>query len=241
MDEVDGMSAGDRGGVADLLQTIHKSKVPIIAICNDKYSQKLRSLRNHTLELDYRLDSISCACLGFCASASISTIAIAWRRKPTAQQISKRMLDVARQEGLSVNEATMQALVEGANGDLRLILGQLQMVRLRAASLTYDDVRGGAHGTSKDFEMSPFEAARQLLSPEGSRLSIGDQVELVFQDMDLVPLLVQENYLNHRPNLARNDAMRMQVWARLGVAASEVKLLTSFCNPACASNTPFKL
>ena len=27
MDEVDGMSAGDRGGVADLIKTVHKSKV----------------------------------------------------------------------------------------------------------------------------------------------------------------------------------------------------------------------
>ena len=100
MDEVDGMSAGDRGGVADLIQvggkqwgaevlrmwrlagaarhtivvsrrplprlvthctlhtahtqTIHKTKVPIICICNDKYNMKLKSLRNHTLELDYR-------------------------------------------------------------------------------------------------------------------------------------------------------------------------------------------
>lgn len=35
-------------------QTIHKTRVPIIAICNDKYSTKLKSLRNHTLELDYR-------------------------------------------------------------------------------------------------------------------------------------------------------------------------------------------
>jgi replication factor C subunit 1 len=54
MDEVDGMSAGDRGGVADLIITIAKSKIPIIAICNDKYNQKLKSLRNHCLELEYR-------------------------------------------------------------------------------------------------------------------------------------------------------------------------------------------
>lgn len=57
MDEVDGMSGGDRGGVNDLIQSIHRSRVPIICICNDKYNQKLRSLRNHTLELDYRFDS----------------------------------------------------------------------------------------------------------------------------------------------------------------------------------------
>ena len=54
MDEVDGMSAGDRGGVADLIQTLKGAKLPIICICNDKYNQKLKSLRNHCLELDYR-------------------------------------------------------------------------------------------------------------------------------------------------------------------------------------------
>jgi replication factor C subunit 1 len=40
-------AAGDRGGVADLINTIKMSKIPIICICNDKYVQKLRSLRNH--------------------------------------------------------------------------------------------------------------------------------------------------------------------------------------------------
>ena len=54
MDEVDGMSGGDRGGVQDLIESIKRSRVPIIAICNDKYHQKLRSLRNHCLELEYR-------------------------------------------------------------------------------------------------------------------------------------------------------------------------------------------
>lgn len=54
MDEVDGMSGGDRGGVGELIGIIKTSKVPIICICNDKYNQKLKSLRNSTLELDFR-------------------------------------------------------------------------------------------------------------------------------------------------------------------------------------------
>lgn len=33
---------------------IKDSKVPIICIANDKYSQKLKSLKNHCLELDFR-------------------------------------------------------------------------------------------------------------------------------------------------------------------------------------------
>lgn len=66
MDEVDGMSAGDRGGVADLIASIKISKIPIICICNDRYSQKLKSLVNYCLPLNYR--------------------------KPTKQQVGLRLL-----------------------------------------------------------------------------------------------------------------------------------------------------
>ena len=52
------------------------------------------------------------------------------------------MMVIAAKEGLSLNSAAMTSLVAGANGDLRLVLGQLQMLRLRAKVLTYDDVRG---------------------------------------------------------------------------------------------------
>ncbi len=37
-----------------LPQTIKKSRVPIICICNDKYMTKLKSLKNYCLELDFR-------------------------------------------------------------------------------------------------------------------------------------------------------------------------------------------
>lgn len=46
-------------------------------------------------------------------------------------------------------------------------------------------------GTSKDADMSPFEAGRRLLSHETARMSLMDRTELVFQDMDIVPLLIQ--------------------------------------------------
>ena len=43
MDEVDGMSgSAERGGMADLMETIKLSKIPIICICNDAYNQKVR-------------------------------------------------------------------------------------------------------------------------------------------------------------------------------------------------------
>ena len=58
-------------------------------------------------------------------------------------------------------------------------------------------------GTSKDADMSPFMAASKLLSMETTRMSLIDRTELVFQDMDLVPLLIQvaPKCLNLEPGL----------------------------------------
>lgn len=182
-------AAGDRGGVADLINTIKMSKIPIICICNDKYAQKLRSLRNHvspclpircfqgtqgsllTPGCSYRLSW--CALRFQCdAVASVhallqhmpnrtsfrentevpATHTTTWPilhtyvlhpptnlrvcvvqcleldfRKPQSQQIAARMAMVCQQEGLDTNEATLRTLIEGGQGDLRLVLGQLQV------------------------------------------------------------------------------------------------------------------
>lgn len=85
-------------------------------------------------------------------------------------------------------------------------------------------------GSGKDFEMSPFEAARKLLSMEAQHLNLGAQCDLIFQDMDLVPLLIQENYLNHRPVIATNDQMRMQVPASVTAhTRMSASIVCSFC------------
>jgi len=62
-------------------------------------------------------------------------------RKPTSAQMAKRLLGICQAEGLQVNEATLSCLVEGTNGDIRAILGQLQMIRLRRSVLAYDDAK----------------------------------------------------------------------------------------------------
>jgi hypothetical protein len=47
--------------------------------------------------------------------------------------------------------------------------------------------------------MSPFECARRLLEPGATLAPVGTRMDLYFADPAFVPLLVQENYLNHRP------------------------------------------
>ena len=44
MDEVDGMAGNeDRGGMGELIQLIKKSKIPVICMCNDRNSPKIRN------------------------------------------------------------------------------------------------------------------------------------------------------------------------------------------------------
>jgi replication factor C subunit 1 len=115
MDEVDGMSAGDRGGSAELIQIIKKTKVPIICICNERSSPKVKSLANYCLDLRFR--------------------------RPTAQQVEARMKNIARIEGLELKPNVIGELVASTSGDIRQILNILSTYRLRASVLTYDDTK----------------------------------------------------------------------------------------------------
>lgn len=191
MDEVDGMSAGDRGGVADLISSIKSSKIPIICICNDRYSQKLKSLVNYCMLLNFR--------------------------KPTKQQMAKRLLHIANAEGLQVNEIALEELAERVNGDMRLALNQLQYMSLSMSVIKYDDIRQRLQTSSKDEDISPFTAVDKLFGLNAGKLRMDERIDLSMSDPDLVPLLIQENYINYRPSLASKDdsgVKRMSLIAR---------------------------
>jgi replication factor C subunit 1 len=82
MDEVDGVGAGDRGGIAALIAVIKQSKTPIICICNDRMNKKLASLVNHCLDLKFM--------------------------KPTKEQIIKRLRRITFDQNLEIPKATLE-------------------------------------------------------------------------------------------------------------------------------------
>ncbi|KAH7653030.1 replication factor C subunit 1 protein [Dioscorea alata] len=191
MDEVDGMSAGDRGGVADLIASIKISKIPIICICNDRYSQKLKSLINYCLPLNFR--------------------------KPTKQQMAKRLMQIASAEGLQVNEIALEELADRVNGDIRMALNQLQYMSFSQSVLEYDDIKRRLLASAKDEDISPFTAVDKLFGFNGGKLRMDERIDLCMSDPDLVPLIIQENYINYRPTSIgkdENGVKRMNLLAR---------------------------
>lgn len=112
MDEVDGMSAGDRGGMAELILLIKKTKIPIICICNDRASPKVRSLANYCLDLRFR--------------------------RPDARQVLPRIMAIAEKEGLSIQPNALEELVTSTHADIRQILNLLSTYKLTQQNLSFD-------------------------------------------------------------------------------------------------------
>lgn len=176
MDEVDGMAGGDRGGNAALIKMIKKTRNPIICICNDAQSQKVRSLAFNCYDLKFT--------------------------RPTKTNIAQRCAQIAKQEGLNIEPNALEALAESCGGDMRMVLNQLQMLAktpmYKSMGVKYTDMKDKLSEMAKDQEVmvTPFDACKKLLNTsEGARLNFRERLDMFFVDHSLVGLLIQENYL----------------------------------------------
>ncbi|RKP14524.1 replication factor RFC1 C terminal domain-containing protein [Piptocephalis cylindrospora] len=174
MDEVDGMSSGDRGGVATLIQALRTSRIPIICICNDRQATNVRSLANYCLDLRFR--------------------------RPDAQTLRSRLLTIAYREGLRIPTSVMDSLATASNSDFRLILNTLSAWAAgreiaSSEAMSWDEGKTLGGSMNKHILLGPFDAAQRLLSASTrSQSSLEDRIGLHFMDIGLVPLMVQENY-----------------------------------------------
>jgi replication factor C subunit 1 len=205
MDEVDGMGGSDRGGIAELIKIAKTSKTPIICICNDRQNPKIRSLCNHCYDLRVK--------------------------RPTKQQIAARIMQVAAKEGLNVESNAAELLVEQAGNDIRQVINALQMWRAKSSSMSYLDVKGSTDRIEKDkiLRSSPFDACGQIL---GGREPFDDRFNSFFIDYSLVPLLVQQNYIDSSRNgifkaPGLSDDERMYRLSAAADAVSDMDLIGS--------------
>mmetsp|Transcript_32032 Transcript_32032/g.77823 ORF Transcript_32032/g.77823 Transcript_32032/m.77823 type:complete len:986 (+) Transcript_32032:157-3114(+) len=186
MDEVDGMGAGDRSGMAELIQMIKKSKVPIICICNDRQSQKMKSLLPYCMDLRFS--------------------------RPNKSTMANRILRVAKSEGMEVERNAAEAIAESCGNDVRQVMNCLQMWAQKKSQdgtnekLTYKGLKDRQNAINKDeiLRVSLFDAAKTILegrkglagaSPKAELNSLFRRTDAFFVDYSFTGLLVQQNYL----------------------------------------------
>ena len=175
MDEVDGMSGNeDRGGISAIIDIIKKTKIPIICIANDRQSPKLKSLANYCYDLKFV--------------------------HPDKRAISIRLGEICKKEGINYEINALEYLCEICGNDIRQIINFVELWTRKNKSIKFKDLAGNNNqklqGKDEIVMLKNFDAARELLNSKSHNKSFKYLLDLYFIDYDLIPLLIQENYLS---------------------------------------------
>ncbi|PRP76703.1 hypothetical protein PROFUN_14931 [Planoprotostelium fungivorum] len=173
---VDGMSSGDIGGMVELTNMIKSTSIPIICICNDRSSPKVKTLSNYCLDVKFK--------------------------RPMIHQMLNRFRQIAQSEGLPVENLLLERMLESAHGDMRAALNLLHLCK--NSSQTKGKLTSSTTflNSVRDVDIGPFDAARKLLDNTGA-LSVDDRLALCQTDSSLIPLLIQESYTARVPTSHR--------------------------------------
>ena len=180
MDEVDGMSAGDRGGVGALAQVCKKTNIPMILICNERRLPKMKPFDFVTYDLAFR--------------------------RPTVNDIRSRIASICFRESLKLPTQVIDALIEGSHADIRQIINMISTAKLDQEAMSFDDSKSMSKAWEKHVILKPWDIAHKLLSSAmfgaTSNKSLNDKIELYFNDHEFSYLMLQENYLKTTPSIA---------------------------------------
>lgn len=177
MDEVDGMSGGDRGGVGEMAALCRKTEVPIILICNERNLPKMRPFDRAAYDLPFR--------------------------RPDANSLRVRIMGIAKKEGISISTSVADQLVSSTTSDMRQIINVLYTFSLTNRSMDFETNKEFGKSVEKTLTLKSFDITGKLLSASTfsplSGISLDDKIRYYFDDHDFAPLMIHENYLNTHP------------------------------------------
>ncbi|KAK4998235.1 DNA replication factor C complex subunit Rfc1 [Elasticomyces elasticus] len=183
MDEVDGMSAGDRGGVGALAAVCKRTQIPMILICNDRKLPKMKPFDFVTYDMPFR--------------------------RPTTDMIRSRIMTIAFREGLKMPPNVINALIEGTGADIRQIVNMVSTAKLDEEALDFEGGRSMSKAWEKHVILKPWDIVSKILGggmfAASSKATLNDKVELYFNDHEFSYLMLEENYLGTNPILSSGN------------------------------------
>lgn len=185
MDEVDGMSAGDRGGVGAMAKICKTTDIPMILICNERKLPKMKPFDFVTYDIPFR--------------------------RPTVDQIRSRIATICHREGLKMPMPVIEALIEGSNKDIRQVINMISTAKLDQTAMDFDKGKSMSKAWEKHIILKPWDICHKLLGSglfaPTSKATLNDKIELYFNDHEFSYLMIQENYLSTRPTLANKPGL----------------------------------
>ncbi|RMZ77846.1 hypothetical protein DV737_g4150, partial [Chaetothyriales sp. CBS 132003] len=182
MDEVDGMSAGDRGGVGALAAVAKKTNVPMIFICNERRLPKMKPFDFVTADFPFR--------------------------RPTTDQIRSRISTICYREGIKLPIPILNAIIEGGNADIRQIINMISTIKIDKKEMDFNDSKAMTKAWEKHVILKPWDIVNKIMRPQmfapSSTATLNEKTELYFNDHEFSYLMLQENYLKSTPSLLSN-------------------------------------
>ena len=211
MDEVDGMSSGDKGGVAELISLINPNKGkrkkdkkvlpyqnPIICICNDEKDKKLQDLKKESEYIRFF--------------------------PPKLTEIYQYAEKILKLEKLKIDDDDLLDTVKFCQQDIRKLIGNLEYLTTR--SNKKKKIKLNSEGLDKkQEEFQLFESVFHILD---KYQGIEKTLQVCNSDRSLINLLVHENILNMMSNYKNTEKKKLKVMENIYYSMSESDLLDSY-------------
>ena len=191
MDEVDGVTAGDKGGMTELINLINSNRgkrnvrkndrvkaqakviPPIICICNDSGYKKVDNLKK------------DCLCIQFSL--------------PKKENIIELMNRVCIGENLYLDKEARDKIVSLSQHDFRRLVNILQQIysyydSSKKSPITLDQINNASHlYIRKETDKTTYELGNRILK---YKLTPVDAYRYYRSDKRKIPILIHENYAN---------------------------------------------
>lgn len=167
MDEVDGMSSGDRGGIGTLARLIRNCAFPVICIANERGGPRLRPLVSACMDIRFS--------------------------RPVKTTIAKILVArVCVPEELKIKASDLEMLCERNGNDIRAILNFLQFSYGSARTAGAKDEHQRIDAFTAAGRLFGYHGDA-ITGPKYN--SIDTRMNLVFVDHGMVPLMIGEAYV----------------------------------------------
>ena len=186
MDEVDGMSSGDKGGMSELISFINPNKGlrknkrkpvrydnPIICISNEEYDKKINDLRKE------------CEVIKFI--------------RPKKTELYELVNMICREENKELSDEIIFKIIEHSQNDIRKLLGLLEFY-FKNQSLEVEDFLKSQE--KKNINSNLFDSTLKILTLESNK----DNTLKIFSQFNLVlNQIIHENILTNYKNFKGTD------------------------------------
>ena len=118
---------------------IRTTRVPIICICNDRQSLKIRSLANNCFDLRFQ--------------------------RPKVDQIKGAMMSVCFKEGLTIEPQALKEMIMASGHDVRQVMHNLSLWSASSKKMDSDSVHKAAMSAKKNSKMVSDFSSLSLSTP----------------------------------------------------------------------------